>query len=92
MASPGRSNIGGGAGQSWIGDDGFGVSGKSPRATCTLPILIGNIHFQQISVMGLTQRPSQVGSAALAPAVAKRPAVSKEITVLFSFILSIPLQ
>jgi hypothetical protein len=65
MASPGRSNIGGGAGQSSIGDDGFGVSGKSPRATWytadthrkhTFPADIGN-GIDPAPVTGRISRP-----------------------------------
>ena len=62
-AMPIRLKIGGGKVQAWIGLEGFFVSGKPLEETFTFPILIGNKHFQQTSVIGLTQRPLQATSA-----------------------------
>ena len=47
-----------------MGMPGFGVSGRRPFATGTLPMVTGKMHSQQTSVIGLTNRPSQEGSAA----------------------------
>ena len=51
-------------GQNCIGLPGLDVSGKSPPVTFVLPSDRGNMQRQQISVIGLTKRPSQAASAA----------------------------
>jgi hypothetical protein len=47
-----------------MGLAGFDVSGPPPEATEILPMDIGKMQFQHTSVIGLTNRPSQEGSAA----------------------------
>lgn len=58
--------MGGGLGQNEMGSDGLGVSGCLDGMRGTLPSVMGNIHSQQISVMGFINRALQAGPEALA--------------------------
>ena len=54
---------GGGLGQNEMGDTGLRVSGRLPGIIGTLPMVIGKIHDQQMSVIGLTNVPVQAACA-----------------------------
>jgi hypothetical protein len=66
------------------GELGLGVSSLPPLYIATLPIVMGNIQLQQISVIGLTNCPTH-GAALAILAFTLKIASSKKIFMILTF-------
>lgn len=85
MGIPGTGVGKGGLGHQQMTCLGLGVS--SPLATVMPEIVIGKIHFQHMSVIGFTNRPTQLAEAT---EVQLNDIIMKRIRALKSFILDSP--